>query len=99
MSLSIEGVHVAESPVPDMYLFEFSDGEYVVVQRNMSDRHSKYDGNLYGAWFATDGSIVDSVDEIRVRDVPDKVGDNEIYWRDSQRSGEEYVQLIQDFVQ
>lgn len=99
MSLSIEAVYVDRQAVPDIFMFEFSDGEYVGLQKNMADRHSKYDGDLYSAWFTTAGTIVNDPDETAVSDVPDKVVDRGIYWIDSDgEDGEEYIDKIKEFV-
>lgn len=100
MSLTIEGVYVEEQSVPDIFMFEFSDGEYVGLQKNTADRHSEYDGALYSAWFTTAGTIVNDPDETDVSRVPDKVADRDIYWvsSDSDSDGSEYIELIQEFV-
>lgn len=99
MSLSIEGVYVDRQAVPDIYMFEFSDGEYVGLQKNTADRHSKFDGALYSAWFTTAGTIVNDPEEISAGNVPSKIADRDVYWIGSNSDAgreEERVDLIKN---
>lgn len=98
MSLDIVQVYSHEQPVPTIYLFEFSDGEYIALQRNVSNRLSEKDGALYSAWFATDGEITNNPDKADVSDIPSKLESHDIYWNDSEGDGEEYTKAINDLV-
>lgn len=89
MTPTINGVYVDENPIPSIFVFDFEDHLPVAVSRNVSNRHSKYEGKLFSVWTTNPENYTPNdegpsvVKPTTVDEIPDKLEFDEMYVQQS----------------